>query len=801
MTKILSDRDFSGTTIINDRYIVFHDGGTGYSASIVAYDYLHNTVKEQWMSVCGACAGAQSLLYSNRKYYFFEYNHHENQYFGEYMDVYDSNLELIGEVKLGSLEPNIKSDPNVVHISYAVEGLKNFSEKIVAVTREHRKSILKDKICTENDYLTIIEKTFYATQAKGLTVNDFGPFQVFYLIDKNAGKSASLVGGYNYYSASRGTRFAASFIDTQNEIISIYCRSGIMDSYFIVDFKGNILGETDQFVDDDLDLVPIEHYLFLINYTKGTITSYDLRNQNRNTISSSETIDGIKINFMRGSLNQNPGQYAELTKSHIFADVFDIVDINIDSGLLIATMADSSSKTWDLNTGKLLTTKYVFDENTEVTVTPEGYFSGKGSYEDKIHFVDDKLNSYSFSQFVRRFYRPEAVQLALSGESLTDIESIDSILAKQKAPSINIILPDRKIVTSKDTALVKVKVKDNGGGVGDIYIYVNEVLVSTDTMAIDAVSKGEYSVFSFNIGLSEGDNRIKVIAYNKTNTMSSVPDNTSITTNYKFDAPSLYVLAVGIDTYENDELNLKYAVADMEMFTKNIEELSEPLFKSIKMIPLGKPQDTTKEAISKAFKRLAIDVKAGDYFIFYQSSHGYMASFGNGDSKFYLITSNVIFVDPQNLNEHAISQDELVTLIGNVPAQNKIMFLDTCQSGEAGRVVQIAMAETQKTYTRALSAATAMELLKIASGTSVFTASQRVESAIEGYKGHGLFTYTLIEGMKGMADENQDKYITLGELKGYVERGVFNRSQEYFKIRQVPYINIGTLDLSIARVR
>ena len=94
-----------------------------------------------------------------------------------------------------------------------------------------------------------------------------------------------------------------------------------------------------------------------------------------------------------------------------------------------------------------------------------------------------------------------------------------------------------------------------------------------------------------------------------------------------------------------------------------------------------------------------------------------------------------------------------------------------------------------------------MQLLKIASVSSVFTTSQSIEAAIEGYKGHGLFTYTLAEGMKGMADENNDKFITLGELKGYVERVVFRRSKKHFNTKQVPYINIGTIDLSIAQIR
>ncbi len=94
-----------------------------------------------------------------------------------------------------------------------------------------------------------------------------------------------------------------------------------------------------------------------------------------------------------------------------------------------------------------------------------------------------------------------------------------------------------------------------------------------------------------------------------------------------------------------------------------------------------------------------------------------------------------------------------------------------------------------------------MRLLKMASGSSVFTSSQRLEEAIEGYKGHGLFTYTLVEGLNGEADGNNDGFISLNELKGFTEVNVFNRSKKHFGKKQVPYINVGTLDLSIAKVR
>src|SRR5690606_19606917 len=55
--------------------------------------------------------------------------------------------------------------------------------------------------------------------------------------------------------------------------------------------------------------------------------------------------------------------------------------------------------------------------------------------------------------------------------------------------------------------------------------------------------------------------------------------------------------------------------------------------------------------------------------------------------------------------------------------------------------------------------------------------------------GHGLFTYYLIDGLAGMADNpaNPDKTITLEEIKKYVGEKVPVLAQERFKRVQEPF--------------
>ena len=62
---------------------------------------------------------------------------------------------------------------------------------------------------------------------------------------------------------------------------------------------------------------------------------------------------------------------------------------------------------------------------------------------------------------------------------------------------------------------------------------------------------------------------------------------------------------------------------------------------------------------------------------------------------------------------------------------------------------------------------------------SVFTSSSGDETSL-GYDASstGLFTYFLCAGMQGKADNNNDKKITLGELKNYVIENVMSTSKK-----------------------
>jgi len=65
-----------------------------------------------------------------------------------------------------------------------------------------------------------------------------------------------------------------------------------------------------------------------------------------------------------------------------------------------------------------------------------------------------------------------------------------------------------------------------------------------------------------------------------------------------------------------------------------------------------------------------------------------------------------------------------------------------------------------------------------------------LQEAVEGYQGHGLFTYVLVEGLKGKADKGKTGYVKTTELADYVDSEVPVLAEKVFKKAQYPTISI-----------
>ncbi|MCX6165589.1 MAG: caspase family protein, partial [Ignavibacteriae bacterium] len=286
-----------------------------------------------------------------------------------------------------------------------------------------------------------------------------------------------------------------------------------------------------------------------------------------------------------------------------------------------------------------------------------------------------------------------------------------------------------------------------------------------------------------NIELSKQKNKIKISVLNEKGTESLY---LAFNINYetKLSKPDLFILTIGASVYNDSKYKLRYASKDAsdiaELMNENKENYNE--IKTMKILD----KDVTKENIQKA-KEFLMQSKVDDEVIVFIAGHGLLTK----DFDYYFATSDIDFANPK---ERGITFEEIENILDGIPARKKVLFMDTCHSGEVdkddiqevkktkvevGKVMFRSVGETEyvSKNEKKLGLKNVSRLLqemfvdfRRGSGAVVISSSGGLEFSWEGgdYK-NGLFTYCLLEGLKTKnADLNNDGEITVSELRNYV---------------------------------
>jgi hypothetical protein len=237
-----------------------------------------------------------------------------------------------------------------------------------------------------------------------------------------------------------------------------------------------------------------------------------------------------------------------------------------------------------------------------------------------------------------------------------------------------------------------------------------------------------------------------------------------------------WAVVIGVGAYDSPQIpRLKYTVSDAEAIYRTL--IGPAGFKKDNVLLLSDTAERkpTLRNIKWALGTfLARSAAREDTVVIFFAGHGAPEVDQRGLERDglakYLIPLDA---DADDLYSTALPMDELQTIFGRIEAERVVAFVDACYSGAAGGRTFLSKRTRAGTLDDQF-----LERLTRSKGRAIITASRPSEVSIELPElGHGIFTYYLVEGLKGAADTNRDSIVTLQELYEYVEQQVSKKSR------------------------
>jgi len=447
------------------------------------------------------------------------------------------------------------------------------------------------------------------------------------------------------------------------------------------------------------------------------------------------------------------------------------VNITADHKYIISGSRDGSIRTWSVEKEKELVSMVFMNESDWFIKNPEGYFDASDGAFSSISFVRG-TELFAIDQFFNEFYKPGLYSLSLNGTGSVFRQNIIQTIDKFPPPLVEILSPENMSIFDNSVASFNVKVTHNGGGVKELKVMHNGKRQEVDGSDLRRMSKqGQYAIKSFDLALIPGENEISVSAFSDGEIESP---QAVVTVSYKGleKISNCYMISIGINKYANENLNLTYASPDAKAFAVFMKSKGNSLFNKINAYTFI-DHDATKKNILAAIDEVSRNIKKEDVFVFFFAGHGSIA-----DNMFYFITSEVTGLYQKDKLNEAICVSELQERIKKIPALKQVVFIDACHSGSSVDVLAFRGSTEEK----------ALAQLSRSSGIHVLASSDRQQQSAEIQSlGHGVFTYVLLEALRGKADGAPvDSKVTLYEIKSYIDDQVPEISYRLIRHKQFP---------------
>jgi hypothetical protein len=232
-----------------------------------------------------------------------------------------------------------------------------------------------------------------------------------------------------------------------------------------------------------------------------------------------------------------------------------------------------------------------------------------------------------------------------------------------------------------------------------------------------------------------------------------------------------WALIIGISMYKDTRIpSLRYASRDAQSFYDWIVSPQGGAYAPSRVMFL-QDNEATAAAIKDALFNWLGEALEEDVVTVYFAGHGSPQSPDDSDNLFLLPYD----VDYERISSTAFPMWDIETALKRfIKARRVVVIADACHSGGVGQSFDVALRSNRGVKVNGISNGL-QNLTAVGEGVAVISASDANQFSKESQEwggGHGVFTYFLLQGLRGEADYNKDSHVTLGELIPYLSEQV-----------------------------
>lgn len=505
------------------------------------------------------------------------------------------------------------------------------------------------------------------------------------------------------------------------------------------------------------------------------------------------TFEGYQL-----SVTKDGSDYLKDTQQGIITDAV----FSQDARFVITTNQNGEIALYNLQNKAKALSMALINENDFIAYTPDYYYTSSKGAGQAIAFKEDN-NVLPFEQLELKYNRPDLVAKQLGYASDKLIRSYKAAYDKRikrlgfnestlsrsfDLPTVAVATANLPLETDQRSLQFSIQAKDQFQTLDRIQVYDNGVPVF-GSKGIDISDKNlkEYNT-TINMSLSAGLNEIRVVAINQ-NGQASLASTFEVQYTAAYDKPDLYIVSIGVSSYQQSENNLAFAAKDAEDIVRTMEGSSAYEKVHAKMLTNEMATDQNILSIKSFLGQADVD----DVVIVFIAGHGVL----DESFTYYFATTNMDFSNPSS---GGLSYEALEGLLDGISCRNKLLMMDTCHSGELDKD-EVETANKQVKSTGAVAFRSTGALIKLkensfglkntlelsktlfsdmrkGTGANVVSAAGGTEYAAEGINSkNGLFTSCFIQGLTTRrADWNRDRIYSVSEIRDYISEQVIRIS-------------------------